>query len=84
MSPATRESIRVALDLTGTPDHALARRLLARDTNPLADVCVLCAREWTACLCSQPETPRSKPDLERGRRERLVRAERIQGSDGDL
>ncbi|MEO8905515.1 MAG: hypothetical protein ABI488_23610 [Polyangiaceae bacterium] len=86
MKPAERESVRAVLDQTRTPDNALARRLLARPVfefdldNPLrVDDCERCGSvHWRDCICD-PSLQRGTPtdaEIEKGRAERLTRAER--------
>lgn len=85
MNPAARESVRLALDQSGTPDDALGRRLIAASTSayfppeaPESDICMLCGLEGWGCVCDPcPQREATIPEkLERGRDERLMRAER--------
>jgi hypothetical protein len=79
MSPARRESLRSLFDETGTPDHALGRKLLRLDN------CQACgAIHWRDCCCESTEL-RAEPTpvaVERSRGLRLVRAELDSERDG--
>ena len=88
MNPAARESVRLALDQSGTPDDALGRRLIAAATcafspqeTPEPDICLLCGLEGWGCVCDPcpPRETSSAAEIERGRGERLTRAERNDG-----
>lgn len=85
MSPGRRESLRALLDETGTPDHALARKLIAAPPTcayyppdrPEVDVCLVCGLEGWGCVCD-PCAPREEPTAEQldlARESRLTRAE---------
>jgi len=86
VSPADRESLRIALDRSGTPDDALGRKLIASaptsayfpPERPETDICLACGLEGWGCVCD-PCAPTEAPtpeQLERARDERLTRAER--------
>lgn len=86
MNPAERESVRLALDQSGTPEDALGRKLIGTAATcayfpperPEPDICLLCGLEGWGCLCDpcEPTKPPTPRQLERGRDERLMRAER--------
>jgi hypothetical protein len=85
MNPADRESVRIALDQTQTPDDALGRKLIGAATcayfppeRPEIDICLVCGLEGWGCVCD-PCAAREEPtaeQLEFARESRLTRAER--------
>jgi hypothetical protein len=85
VNPAHRESVRIALDQTKTPDDALERKQIGGATcayyppeRPEIDVCLVCGLEGWGCVCD-PCAPRDEPtaeQIELARESRLTRAER--------
>ena len=85
MEPAHRESVRIVLDQSDTPDDALGRKLIAAASigayyppeRPEIDVCLVCGLEGWGCVCD-PCAPSEAPtaeQVENGRESRLTRAE---------
>jgi len=85
MEPSHRESVRIVLDQSDTPDDALGRKLIATATcvyyppeRPEIDICLVCGLEGWGCVCD-PCAPHDEPTaehLELARESRLTRAER--------